>query len=178
MCPRHSRFGDLPGSISQFLILNTPLQPHRKAFPGSKSVILIRSPLSAALPGSDLAFPSPNAPSAPISEALSGANPAFLSPRALPDGLPGSISAVLSPNDTIQLLRNPSRDQNSVFQSRRPFPASLARVAGPEQERAALSAVADIGKPLPSPALRLRLSLHKVRLRRPLRHLPLSGAGA
>ena len=135
MWPRHSRFGDLPGSISQFLILNTPLQPHRKAFPGSKSVILILSPLSAALPGSDLAFPSPNAPSAPRSEALSGANPAFLSPRALPDGLPGSISAVLSPNDTIQLLRNPSRDQNSVFQSRRPFPAPLARVAGPEQER-------------------------------------------
>ena len=29
-----------------------------------------------------------------------------------------------------------------------------------------------------APALRLRLSLRKIRLRRPLRHLPLSGAGA
>ena len=33
--------------------------------------------------------------------------------------------------------------------ARQPFPVAHARVAGPEQERAALSAVADSGKPLP-----------------------------
>ena len=121
MWPRHSRFGDLPGSISQFLILNTPLQPHRKAFPGSKSVILILSPLSAALPGSDLAFPSPNAPSAPRSEALSGANPAFLSPRALPDGLPGSISAVLSQMTLSNCSATPPGIKTQFFNPAGPF---------------------------------------------------------
>ena len=50
--------------------------------------------------------------------------------------------------------------------------AAYARVAGTEQERAALRTVADSGKPLQTaatPAHRLRLSLHNVRQRRPLR---------
>ena len=157
MCPRHSRFGDLPGSISQFLILNTPLQPHRKAFPGSKSVILIPSALPDGLPGSILALLSPNTPFAPHSKPLPGSKSVILIPSALPDGLPGSISAFLSPQP---LSGDACSDCRSGAGAR-----STQCCRGQRQAAG-------------TPALRLRLSLHKVRLRRPLRPLPLSGAGA
>ncbi len=46
-------------------------------------------------------------------------------------------------------LQGPPGLKIALPEPARPFPVPLARVAGPEQERAALSAVADSGKPLP-----------------------------
>ena len=129
--------------------------------------------------GISIAVSEPNCPSQPVSDSLPGlktlhSEPAGPSELAL--WLNFGISEPKLPSCTP--IQGPPGLKIALPDPARPFPVPLARVAGPEQERAALSAVADSGKPQSSPALRLRLSLHKVRLRRPLRPLPLSGAGA
>ena len=147
----------LPGAISPFLSPITPLEPLSKALPGSKPVILIPSALPEGLPGS---------------------KPVNLSPNALPDGLAGSISAFLSPSTPLEPLSKALPGSKRAFS----IPQSLSGAAcsGCRYGAGARSTQCCRGQrqAASTPALRLRLSLHKVRLRRPLRPLPLSGSGA
>ena len=100
--------------------------------------------------GISIAVSEPNCPSQPVSDSLLGIKTLHSEPAG-PSELALWLNFGISEpkHRTCTPLQGPPGLKIALPEPARPFPVPLARVAGPEQERAALSAVADSGKPLP-----------------------------
>ena len=100
--------------------------------------------------GISIAVSEPNCPSQPVSDSLPGLKTLHSEPAG-PSELALWLNFGISEpkHRTCTPLQGPPGLKIALPEPARPFPVPLARVAGPEQERAALSAVADSGKPLP-----------------------------
>ncbi len=158
----------LSGSKSPISIPFAPLNPLRTAFPGSNLGFLSPQALPDALAGSILAFLSPITPSEPHSIAFSGSNLGFLSPHALSNGLPGSDLAFPSPNSPSAACPKALLGSKPAFLSPQALSGAACRSGAGARSTQCYRGQRQAAS---SPALRLRLSLHKVRLRRPLRPL-------
>ena len=179
----------LSGSKSPISIPFAPLNPLRTAFPGSNLGFLSPNnppaPRSRAIPGSNLGFLSPHAlpnslsgskspisipfaPLNPLRTAFPGSNLGFLSPHALSNGLPGSDLAFPSPNSPSGACSKALPGSKPAFLSPQALSGAACRSGAGARSTQCYRGQRQAAS---SPALRLRLSLHKVRLRRPLRPL-------
>ena len=127
------------------------------------------------LSGSESAFSIPFAPVGPLSTASPGSKLCFLSPQVLLNSLSGSISAFPSPNTAPVPHSKALPGSQPTFLRPQILPGAACSGCRSGAGARSTQCCRDQRQAAASPALRLRLSLHKVRLRRPLRPLPLSG---
>ena len=141
------------------------------ALSGSKNAFSILQPLQTKLSGSKSTFSIPNTPYIPHFKAFPGLRSIILIPSALPDGLAGSFSAFLSPNASSAPHFKAFPGSNLGYLSPQPLPGAACSGCRSGAGARSTQCCRDQRQAAASPALRLRLSLHKVRLRRPLRRL-------
>ena len=129
---------------------NCPSQPVSDSLPGLKTLHSEPAGPSELALWLNFGFSEPKLPTCTPLQGPPGLKIAVFDPQR-PSRVPLWLNFGFSEpkHPTCTPLQGPPGLKIALPEPARPFPVPLARVAGPEQERAALSAVADSGKPLP-----------------------------